>query len=122
MNNKFKIVVPSYNNEKWIATNIESIKEQNYANFEVLYINDKSWWFYRDEYTFLLSSIKQHNPRKLHLITIGNICERVIAQIDNSSKKHILKEIKDLNRIVDNFRNKEFASLSSYIKSKYFKF
>ena len=42
MNNKFKIVVPSYNNEKWIATNIESIKEQNYANFEVLYINDKS--------------------------------------------------------------------------------
>ena len=42
MNNKFKIVVPSYNNEKWIETNIESIKEQNYANFEVLYINDKS--------------------------------------------------------------------------------
>ena len=42
MNNKFKIVVPSYNNEKWIATNIESIKEQNYSNFEVLYINDKS--------------------------------------------------------------------------------
>ena len=42
MNNKFKIVVPSYNNEKWIATNIESIKEQNYANFKVLYINDKS--------------------------------------------------------------------------------
>ena len=42
MNNKFKIVVPSYNNEKWIHTNIESIQEQNYAFYEVLYINDKS--------------------------------------------------------------------------------
>ena len=42
MNNKFKIVVPSYNNEKWIETNIESIKEQNYANFEVLYWNNSS--------------------------------------------------------------------------------
>lgn len=42
MNNKFKIVIPSYNNEKWIETNIESIKEQTYKNYEVLYINDKS--------------------------------------------------------------------------------
>jgi len=42
MNNKFKIVIPSYNNEKWIETNIESIQEQNYAFYEVLYINDKS--------------------------------------------------------------------------------
>jgi len=42
MKNKFKIVIPSYNNEKWVETNIESILEQEYDNFEVFYIDDCS--------------------------------------------------------------------------------
>lgn len=42
MNNKFKIVVPSYNNEDWVETNIESILCQTYTNYEVIYINDNS--------------------------------------------------------------------------------
>ena len=42
MKNKFKIVIPSYNNEKWVETNIESILEQEYDNYEVLYIDDCS--------------------------------------------------------------------------------
>ena len=42
MKNKFKIVIPSYNNEKWVETNVESILEQEYDNYEVLYINDCS--------------------------------------------------------------------------------
>ena len=36
MKNKFKIVIPSYNNEQWVETNIESILEQTYDNYEVL--------------------------------------------------------------------------------------
>ncbi len=40
--NKFKIVIPSYNNEKWIEPNLASIIHQNYTNFEVLYIDDAS--------------------------------------------------------------------------------
>lgn len=39
---KFKIVIPSYNNEKWVEFNIASILNQNYNNYEVLYIDDAS--------------------------------------------------------------------------------
>ena len=42
INNKFKIVSPSYNNEKWVDIHTDSILEQTYDNYEVLYINDCS--------------------------------------------------------------------------------
>ena len=42
MNNKFKIIIPSFNNEDWIEYNIASVLNQNYNNYEVLYVNDKS--------------------------------------------------------------------------------
>ncbi len=40
--NKFKIVIPSYNNEEWIEPNAASILNQTYTNYDVLYINDAS--------------------------------------------------------------------------------
>ena len=40
--NKFKVVIPSYNNEKWVEANVASILQQTYTNYEVLYINDAS--------------------------------------------------------------------------------
>ena len=40
--NKFKIVIPSYNNEQWVEPNVASILDQTYTNYEVLYINDAS--------------------------------------------------------------------------------
>lgn len=42
MNIKFKIVITSYNNEKWCEFNIASILNQTYTNYEVLYIDDAS--------------------------------------------------------------------------------
>jgi len=42
MNNKFIIVVPFYNAQKWIAGNIKSIKFQNYNNFECIVADDNS--------------------------------------------------------------------------------
>ncbi len=38
----FVVVVPSYNNEKWIKKNLSSILEQRYDNFRIIYINDAS--------------------------------------------------------------------------------
>ena len=32
MDNKFKIVIPSYNNQDWVEVNIESILEQTILN------------------------------------------------------------------------------------------
>ena len=40
--NKFKIIIPSYNNEKWAEPNIASILNQTYGNYSVLYIDDNS--------------------------------------------------------------------------------
>lgn len=42
MNNKFRIIVPSYNNENWVEYNIASILNQTYKNYEVVYIDDNS--------------------------------------------------------------------------------
>lgn len=41
-NNKFIIISPSYNNEKWVEYHIASILNQTYPNFKVFYINDAS--------------------------------------------------------------------------------
>lgn len=42
INNKFKIITPSFNNEEWVEYNIASILNQTYTNYEVLYIDDNS--------------------------------------------------------------------------------
>lgn len=36
------VVIPSYNNEKWVEKNFRSILEQNYTNFRIVYIDDAS--------------------------------------------------------------------------------
>lgn len=40
--NKFKIIIASYNNEQWVEYNIASILNQTYTNYEVIYIDDCS--------------------------------------------------------------------------------
>jgi hypothetical protein len=40
--NKFKIIIPSYNNEEWVEYNLASVLNQTYTNYEVLYIDDCS--------------------------------------------------------------------------------
>ena len=42
MENKFKIITPSYNNEDWLEYNLASILNQTYTNYKILYINDNS--------------------------------------------------------------------------------
>jgi putative sugar O-methyltransferase len=39
---KFKIVVPSYNSERWIRKTLESIASQKYKNYDVCIVDDKS--------------------------------------------------------------------------------
>jgi len=40
--NRFKIIIPSFNNESWYEYNIASVLNQSYTNYEVLYIDDAS--------------------------------------------------------------------------------
>lgn len=36
------MVIPSYNNEKWVMNNLNSVLHQNYASYRILYVNDCS--------------------------------------------------------------------------------
>lgn len=56
--NKFKIVIPSYNNAQWVEPNLASILNQTYTNYEVLYIDDAS----TDNTFDLVNSIVGENP------------------------------------------------------------
>jgi glycosyltransferase involved in cell wall biosynthesis len=40
--NKFKIIIPSFNNESWYEYNVASVLNQTYTNYDVLYIDDAS--------------------------------------------------------------------------------
>ena len=61
--NKLKVVIPSYNNEEWVKINLESILEQDYDNYEVLYINDCS----TDNTRFMVEEMVGDNPKfKIH--------------------------------------------------------
>ena len=42
MKNHFSIVVPAYNCKSWVKTNIESIINQKYDNYQLIYIDDAS--------------------------------------------------------------------------------
>lgn len=40
--NRFIIISPSFNNEKWVEVYYDSINNQTYSNYKVIYINDNS--------------------------------------------------------------------------------
>lgn len=40
--NNFVIIIPSYNNSAWVKKNLDSVFEQTYKNFRVIYIDDIS--------------------------------------------------------------------------------
>lgn len=61
--NKFKVVVPSWNNEAWLEENLASILNQTYTNYEALYIDDAS----TDNTFQRVSEIVGHLPNwKIH--------------------------------------------------------
>jgi glycosyltransferase involved in cell wall biosynthesis len=59
MNNKFRIITPSYNNADWAEYNIASVLNQTYTNYEVIYIDDAS----TDNTVELVKSMVQNDPR-----------------------------------------------------------
>lgn len=79
-----KVLIPSYNNEVYVTENVMSALDQDYDNFEVLYLNDAS----TDKTPELLGNI---TDPKLKIISqpkrIGNV-----GQIYNAVHNHTNKE------------------------------
>lgn len=67
-NKKFVIVIPSYNNQTWYKYNLDSVYNQNYKSFRVIYIDDKS----TDETYNLVKNYIKTNKRENKTILIKN--------------------------------------------------
>lgn len=57
--NKFKIIIASYNNEDWAEYNIASILNQTYNNYSVMYVDDCS----TDKTNQIVSNLTKDNDR-----------------------------------------------------------
>ena len=78
---KIKVIVTTYNNDKWTQTNVESILEQKFKNYEVLYIDDNS-----SDDTFEIAEY----------LTTGNNKFKLIKNPENMSKAYsFMKYAKD---------------------------
>jgi len=67
-NNQFVVVVSSYNNEKWCEKNLDSIFNQNYENFKLIYINDGS----SDNTNFLVKKYLAEHKIKMQEVLIAD--------------------------------------------------
>jgi len=75
MNNHFKIIIPFYNVELWIKATVNSVKAQNYNNFQCIMIDDMS----TDDTLNILAAEVGDDPR--------------FKIIENSNKKYVLQNI-----------------------------
>jgi len=55
--NKFVFIIPSYNNKDWYERNLDSVFNQEYKNFRVIYIDDCST---DNTYSYVSSYINRH--------------------------------------------------------------
>ncbi len=103
MENKFSIIVPVYNAEKYILECLESIANQENANFEVILINDGSTdnskiicekFCQKDKRFKLINQdnlgVSKTRNRALQLVTGKYI---IFVDADDILKKNALKEI-----------------------------
>lgn len=68
----FVVVIPSYNNEQWCQKNLQSVFEQEYNNYRVIYIDDCSTDQTRNH---VIKCIKQYNMNdKVLLISNAKRC------------------------------------------------
>ncbi len=76
--NSFVILIPSYNNSKYVIDNLSSCVNQNYNNFRVIYVNDKS----NDDTSTKANEFIQSSPNGFR-----------VELIENSSRMYALSNI-----------------------------
>ena len=65
----FVVIIPSYNNQEWVKQNLTSVFDQNYSNYEIVYIDDCS----TDNTFEKVLSITQENQQEHRVKIIRNM-------------------------------------------------
>jgi len=116
----FVIVIPSYNNSKYIEKNLSSVFSQNYTNYRVIYIDDQS----SDDTLAKAKELLSQNDRKNKATLISNPDNRgALANIYNAAHTCMDHEIIILldgddylaHEEVLNTLNKTYADPSTWI-------
>ncbi len=88
--NHFKIIIPSYNNEKWIRACINSVKLQRYENYQCIIVDDCSI----DKSTVIIEEEIANNDKfifvknKTRQLALRNIYEAV--ELSQPSKEDVI--------------------------------
>jgi glycosyltransferase involved in cell wall biosynthesis len=86
MNNRFVILIGSYNNEQWVAQNLDSVLSQTYKNFKIIYYNAAS--------TDKTGEIADAYAKKDSRINVVSSAERHLKSWFLANAEH-LEDIKD---------------------------
>lgn len=62
------VIIPSYNNIRWCQANIKSVLDQNYSNYHVIYIDDRS----TDGTSEAVTKLVDQSPLKNRITIIHN--------------------------------------------------
>jgi glycosyltransferase involved in cell wall biosynthesis len=88
---RIAVIIPSYNNQDWYQRNLDSVFNQNYHNYYVIYIDDCS----NDEtYGLVKSYIEQNEKNSRTILIHNNERRRALANLYNAihlcNKKDII--------------------------------
>lgn len=86
MNPKVSVIIPYYNDKKYIFETLESVNQQTYQNIEIILVDDGST---DEESVQLFNSIQLKDGKKLHEINAGPSKARNLG-ISQASGKYIL--------------------------------
>ena len=78
--NHFTILITSYNCDKWVKTNLDSALNQDYENYEVVYIDDNS----QDKTWELVSSYRHEKLKAYRNSYNKGKMENIYYQIKNA--------------------------------------
>jgi len=110
---KIVIITASYNNQKWYAWNLDSIFEQNYTNYTVIYINDNS----SDDTGKLVERyIEEHNQQ--HRVSLINNKTRRLTMANQYDAIHSCDD-NDIIMIVDGDDKLAHKNVLAYINAVY---
>lgn len=114
--NKFNIIVPVYNSEKWIGGCIESILSQDYLNYDVLVINDCStddtWGVIKEYPVFAITNRKRLGALENIVRGIKLIGEDIIVTVDGDDR---LADDKVLSHLDSLYTNDVWMTYGSFL-------